>query len=87
MYATRPGWFFCVRHLAATDDGFRIRTMWHELAIAFCLMLVIEGIMPFLAPNRWRRMLMMLDQIDDNTMRWIGLASMLTGTVLLLIIN
>lgn len=32
-------------------------------------------------------MLMMLDQIDDNTMRWIGLASMLTGTVLLLIIN
>jgi uncharacterized protein YjeT (DUF2065 family) len=32
-------------------------------------------------------MLMMLDQIDDNTMRIIGLASMLTGTVLLLIIN
>ena len=61
--------------------------MWHEIAIAFCLMLVIEGIIPFLAPNRWRRMLMMLDQIDDNTMRWIGLASMLTGTVLLLIIN
>ncbi|GAB5499832.1 MAG: DUF2065 domain-containing protein [Pseudohongiellaceae bacterium] len=61
--------------------------MWHDLAVAFCLMLVIEGILPFLAPNRWRRMLMMLDQIDDNTMRWIGLASMLTGTVLLLIIN
>lgn len=61
--------------------------MWHDLAVAFCLMLVIEGIIPFLAPNRWRRMLMMLDQIDDNSMRWIGLASMLTGTVLLLIIN
>ncbi|MFN3163532.1 MAG: DUF2065 domain-containing protein [Pseudohongiellaceae bacterium] len=61
--------------------------MWHDLAVAFCLMLVIEGILPFLAPNRWRRMLMTLDQIDDNTMRWIGLASMLTGTVLLLIIN
>ena len=61
--------------------------MWHELAIAFCLMLVIEGILPFVAPGRWRRMLMMLDQIDDATMRWIGLASMLTGTVLLLIIN
>lgn len=61
--------------------------MWHDLAVAFCLMLVIEGILPFLAPNRWRRMLMMLDQIDDNSMRWIGLASMLTGTVLLLIIN
>jgi uncharacterized protein YjeT (DUF2065 family) len=68
-------------------SGIRIRIMWHELAIAFCLMLVIEGILPFIAPGRWRRMLMMLDQIDDATMRWIGLASMLTGTVLLLIIN
>jgi uncharacterized protein len=61
--------------------------MWHELAIAFCLMLVIEGIMPFIDPKRWRRMLLLLDQIDDSTMRLIGLGSMLTGTVLLLIIN
>lgn len=61
--------------------------MWHELAIAFCLMLVIEGILPFIAPDRWRQMLQMMDQIDNTTMRGIGLASMLTGTVLLLIIN
>ena len=61
--------------------------MWHELAIAFCLMLVIEGILPFIDPKRWRRMLTLLDQIDDTSMRLIGLASMLTGTVLLLIIN
>jgi uncharacterized protein YjeT (DUF2065 family) len=61
--------------------------MWHELAIAGCLLLVIEGIIPFISPGRWRKMLLMLDQIDDNTMRMIGFASMLTGTVLLLIIN
>ena len=61
--------------------------MWHDLAVAFCLTLVIEGILPFIAPDRWRRMLMMLDQIDNTTMRGIGLASMLTGTILLLIIN
>jgi uncharacterized protein YjeT (DUF2065 family) len=61
--------------------------MWHDLAVAFCLMLVIEGILPFIAPDRWRRMLMMLDQINNTTMRGIGLASMLTGTILLLIIN
>jgi uncharacterized protein YjeT (DUF2065 family) len=61
--------------------------MWHELAIAFCLMLVIEGIIPFISPGRWRKMLLVLDQIDDNTMRMIGLGSMLTGTVLLLLIN
>ena len=61
--------------------------MWHELAVACCLMLVIEGIIPFISPGRWRKMLLMLDQIDDNTMRMIGFASMLTGPVLLLIIN
>lgn len=61
--------------------------MWHDLAVAVCLMLVIEGIIPFLAPGRWRKLLLMLDQIDDNTMRMIGLASMLTGTAVLLLIN
>ena len=61
--------------------------MWHELAVAFCLMLVIEGIIPFISPGRWRKMLLVLDQIDDNTMRIIGLGSMLTGTVLLMMIN
>ena len=61
--------------------------MWHELAVAFCLMLVVEGIIPFISPGRWRKMLLVLDQIDDNTMRMIGLGSMLTGTVLLLMIN
>lgn len=61
--------------------------MWHDLAVAFCLMLVIEGIIPFVNPGRWRKMLLMLDQIDDNTMRMIGLASMLAGTALLYIVN
>lgn len=61
--------------------------MLHELAVAFCLMLLIEGIIPFISPGRWRKMLLVLDQIDDNTMRIIGLGSMLTGTVLLLMIN
>ena len=61
--------------------------MWHELAVAFCLMLVIEGIIPFVSPGRWRKMVLVLDQVDDNTMRMIGLGSMLAGMVLLLIIN
>jgi len=61
--------------------------MWHELAVAFCLMLVIEGIIPFVSPGRWRKMLLVLDQVDDNTMRMIGLGSMLAGMLLLLIIN
>ncbi len=61
--------------------------MWHELAVAFCLMLVIEGIIPFVAPQRWRRLLRTIEQIDDGTLRIIGLACMLAGTFALLIIN
>lgn len=61
--------------------------MWHELAVAFCLMLVIEGIIPFVNPGRWRQLLKVLDQIDDRTMRMIGLGSMLSGTALLYFIN
>ena len=50
-------------------------------------MLVIEGIIPFVNPGRWRQLLKVLDQIDDRTMRMIGLGSMLTGTALLYFIN
>jgi len=61
--------------------------MLHELAIAFCLMLVIEGILPFVAPGRWRRMLEAVEQVEDRTVRLIGLGSMLAGTALLYLIN
>jgi uncharacterized protein YjeT (DUF2065 family) len=61
--------------------------MWHELAIALCLVLVIEGIMPFLYPRRWRALAMTLADVPDNAMRVAGLVSMLTGTVLLYLIR
>jgi uncharacterized protein YjeT (DUF2065 family) len=61
--------------------------MWNELAIAFCLVLVIEGIMPFLYPRRWRSLAMRLADVPDSTMRAVGLVSMLTGTLLLYIIR
>lgn len=61
--------------------------MWHELGVAFCLVLVIEGIIPFLYPRRWKEMVSMLADVDDRTMRIVGLASMLVGTALLYLIN
>ena len=59
----------------------------HELAVAFCLMLVIEGMLPFVAPGRWRSMLEAVEQADDRSIRLIGLGSMLTGTAILYLIN
>ncbi len=61
--------------------------MWKELAIAFALVLVIEGIVPFLYPRRWRALAMSLAEVPDRTMRTVGLVSMLTGTALLYLIR
>ena len=57
--------------------------MWQELGIALSLVLVIEGIIPFLYPARWKEMVAIVAEVDDKTMRMIGLFSMLIGTGLL----
>ena len=57
--------------------------MLEDVVRAMGLMLVFEGIMPFLAPKRWRNMAQVLATIDDRKMRIIGLLSMLGGLALL----
>ncbi len=61
--------------------------MWHELIIAVCLVLVIEGVMPFIAPDSWRSMVASIGQLSTGQIRAMGLASMLLGTILLDIVN
>jgi uncharacterized protein YjeT (DUF2065 family) len=61
--------------------------MWHDIGIALCLVLVIEGIVPFLYPKRWKEMVAVIAEVDDRTMRIVGLISMMTGTGLLYLIN
>ncbi len=61
--------------------------MWHEILIACCLLLVIEGLLPFISPARWRHMISQVAQLDDRTLRIMGLISMALGTGLLYLIN
>lgn len=61
--------------------------MWQELGVALCLVLVIEGIIPFLYPRRWRQMVMKLADVSDRDMRIAGFMSMVVGTGLLYLIN
>ena len=61
--------------------------MWHDLAVAVCLVLVIEGILPFLAPAHWRQMILQVVQMEDRSLRLMGLVSMLLGTGLLYLVN
>ena len=56
---------------------------WQVLPVAIALLFIIEGILPFVSPNRWRNMLAMVDQMDDRVIRNVGLGSMLFGLLLL----
>ena len=52
--------------------------------MAFALMLVIEGALPFLAPRLWRDTFRRITQMTDGQVRFIGLTSMLVGLLVLL---
>jgi len=59
--------------------------MTQNLLIAFALMLVLEGLLPFLAPGTWRETFRRLIQMSDGQIRFIGLTSMLAGILLLMV--
>jgi uncharacterized protein YjeT (DUF2065 family) len=60
---------------------------WGELARylggAFALYLVLEGVMPFLNPAAWQRLMAKLAQVDSKQLRWGGFVSMVAGLFLL----
>lgn len=60
---------------------------WQQLWIAISLVLVLEGILPFLFPERWRQLVAQMALIDNKTMRTIGLISMLSGIGLLFLVT
>ncbi len=61
--------------------------MWHDLAVALCLLLVIEGLLPSLAPGAWKRMVLTLSEAPERQIRLAGLAFMFSGAVLLYLVN
>jgi hypothetical protein len=52
---------------------------------AIALMLVFEGLLPFLSPSGWRDVFSKALQLTDGQLRFIGLASMLSGALLLVL--
>lgn len=57
--------------------------MWDSLAGALALLLIIEGMLPFLSPGWLRKSLAQIAQMDDRMLRTIGFISMLMGLALL----
>lgn len=60
---------------------------WQVLPVAFALVFIIEGMLPFISPNRWRSMLTVAEQMDDRMIRGIGLGCMLFGILLLYLVH
>jgi uncharacterized protein YjeT (DUF2065 family) len=58
-------------------------TFW----LALALVLVIEGLFPFLSPSGWRKMFLQLLQLRDGQVRFFGLCSMAVGLVLVLFLS
>ena len=51
--------------------------------MAFALMLVLEGVLPFVAPGLWRDTFRRITQMTDGQIRFVGLSSMIVGLLIL----
>jgi len=56
----------------------------HTFWLALSLVLVIEGLFPFISPSGWRRMFQQILQFQDGQLRFFGLLSILCGLAVLL---
>jgi len=57
-----------------------------SVGLALALMLVLEGLLPLLAPTTWRDMFRRLLELSDGQIRFIGLALVLSGLLLLILV-
>ncbi|HEY7773696.1 MAG TPA: DUF2065 domain-containing protein [Marinagarivorans sp.] len=61
--------------------------MLDTLLQAICLVFILEGIVPFLYPGRWRGLVAQLATVSDKQLRITGLISMLLGAGLLFLLK
>ena len=61
--------------------------MGNWLLGALALMLILEGLLPFLSPGSWRSMFERVTQMSDGQIRFLGLTSMVVGLLLLVLLR
>ena len=60
---------------------------WTEILTAVALVLVIEGMLPFVRPGRYKQLVAQIVRLSDSQLRLFGLASMIFGLLLLFIVR
>jgi uncharacterized protein len=59
--------------------------MGEAVLLALALVLIFEGLLPFLSPRTWRGMFEKALKLSDGQLRFVGLASLCGGLLLLLV--
>jgi uncharacterized protein YjeT (DUF2065 family) len=60
---------------------------WTEILTALALVLVLEGMLPFISPSSYRRMVAEIMRLGDSSIRNVGLVVMIAGLLLLYIVR
>ena len=61
--------------------------MWEIILTAFSLVLVIEGIFPFINPASYKKTLLEVVKMPESNLRIMGLMSMIAGVIMLYLVN
>ncbi|MCB5189718.1 DUF2065 domain-containing protein [Methylobacillus arboreus] len=61
--------------------------MSSTLLLAFGLVLVIEGVLPLVSPRAWKQTFQRMVEMKDGQLRFVGLASMLAGLLIVLLVH
>ncbi len=60
---------------------------WTEILTALALVLIIEGLLPFASPGRYRQMVAEIQRLSDNHIRIVGLVIIVVGLALLYVVR
>jgi uncharacterized protein YjeT (DUF2065 family) len=61
--------------------------LFETLLLAVGLMLILEGLMPMMAPDRWRRLFEQLLKLEEGQIRFFGMFMVLTGLLLFWLVS
>ncbi len=61
--------------------------MWNEILVAGALMLVLEGLLPFLNPKQFKQTMLKAAEMNERELRWGGLISMVLGAFLVYLLK
>jgi len=60
---------------------------WSEILTAIALLFVIEGMLPFVRPSRYKQLVAQITRLSDGQLRTYGLSAMIAGLLLLFFVR